>query len=79
MAEFFAGGHLRFVDREWRDDDGDVVEIAPVVRGSWLNEVERHPERYGWVSLDNVVCSVCDKSSNRKTAYCSNCGARMKG
>lgn len=32
MAEYFAGGHLRFLDGEWRDDNGDGVDIAKVVR-----------------------------------------------
>ena len=25
MAEYFAGGHLRFVNGEWRDDNGDAI------------------------------------------------------
>lgn len=32
MAELFAGGHLRFINGAWRDDNGDPVEIAEVVR-----------------------------------------------
>ena len=32
MAKYFAGGHLRFIDGEWRDDDGNVVKIK-LVRG----------------------------------------------
>ena len=36
MAEYFAGGHLRFVDGEWRDDDGNVIEAAPVRHGKWI-------------------------------------------
>ena len=35
MAEYFAGGHLRFINGEWRDDNGDVVEIAPIRHGRW--------------------------------------------
>lgn len=31
MAEFFAGGHLRFLNGEWRDDNGDPVEIRRVI------------------------------------------------
>ena len=27
MAEYFAGGHLRFVNGEWRDDNGDAIEF----------------------------------------------------
>lgn len=32
MAEYFTGGHLRFLDGEWRGDDGNVVDITEVVR-----------------------------------------------
>ena len=32
MAEYFAGGHLRFVNGEWRDDNGDAIDAVPVVR-----------------------------------------------
>ena len=35
MAEFFAGEHLRFLDGEWRDDNGDVVHIKEVQKGEW--------------------------------------------
>ena len=30
MAEYFAGGHLRFVNGEWRDDNGNAIEISRV-------------------------------------------------
>ena len=33
MAEYFAGGHLRFINGEWRDDNGDVIEISRVRHG----------------------------------------------
>lgn len=32
MAKCFAGGHLRYVDGEWRDDDGRTVDAVEVVR-----------------------------------------------
>ena len=35
MAEYFAGGHLRFVNGEWRDDNGDAIEISRVRHGRW--------------------------------------------
>ena len=79
MAEFFAGGHLRFLDGKWRDDNGDVVEIAPVVRGRWgIDEFGRY-------------CTVCneyalDYESGEDmqlapylTPYCPQCGAKMEG
>ena len=36
MAEYFAGGHLRFVNGEWRDDNGDAIEISRVRHGRWI-------------------------------------------
>ena len=36
MAEYFAGNYLRFVNGEWRNNDGDVVEISRVRRGRWI-------------------------------------------
>ena len=35
MAKCFAGGHLRFVNGEWRDDNGDAIEISRVRHGRW--------------------------------------------
>ena len=35
MAEYFAGGHLRFVNGEWRDDNGNAIEISRVRHGRW--------------------------------------------
>ncbi len=32
MAEKFAGGHLRFLEGAWRDDNGDPVDCVKVVR-----------------------------------------------
>ena len=29
MAEYFAGGHLRFVNGEWRDDNGNAIDYTP--------------------------------------------------
>ena len=43
MAEYFAGGHLRFVNGEWRDDNGDAIEISRVRHGRWI--LEAHDER----------------------------------
>ena len=37
MAEYFAGGHLRFVNGEWRDDNGDAIEISRVRHGKWIH------------------------------------------
>ena len=55
------------------------VEARPVEHGQWINEVELHPELYGWVPLSNVVCSVCNQSSGAETPYCPKCGNPMDG
>ena len=74
MAEYFAGGHLRFLDGEWRDDNGDVVEIREVKQGKWI-------------SCNNNAgykCSNCKsriKNSeffNGKHIWCHRCGAQMR-
>lgn len=80
MAECFAGGHLRFVDGEWRDGNGDVVEIEPVVHAYWqLYKDEGHDNRsIGW------RCSHCRRyhfhngAMRKKYKRCPNCGARMR-
>ena len=80
MAECFAGGHLRFVDGEWRDDNGNVVEIEPVVHAYWqLYKDEGHDNRsIGW------RCSHCRRyhfhngAMRKKYKRCPNCGARMR-
>ena len=75
MADLFAGGHLRFENGAWRDDNGDIVDAALVVHGRW----EKHPNMYGFVR-----CSVCHDCvvwdewvNNEKWKYCPNCGAKM--
>ena len=35
MAEYFAEGHLRSVNGEWRDDGGNAIEISRVRHGRW--------------------------------------------
>lgn len=32
MNKCFAGGHLRYVNGAWRDDNGDTVDAVSVVR-----------------------------------------------
>ena len=83
MAEYFAGGHLRFVDGEWRDDDGNMIEISTVRHGRWIPLTE--------CANEGVYCSICKKkvwksdyaqcskkSRNKlESNYCPNCGAKM--
>ena len=82
MAECFAGGHLRFVNGAWRDDNGDPVEIRQVVHGEW----ERIEDDF--FDLVTFKCSVCgeewcfedyDDCIPQNYHYCPNCGARMDG
>lgn len=85
MAEYFAGGHLRFVQGEWRDDNGNPVEIERVRRGRWVEA----KEPLGWNDVTVASCSVCgdswvlDEFTIEEFAkwhqYCSSCGAKMDG
>ena len=75
MAEYFAGGHLRFVNGEWRDDNGDAIEIYRVRHGRW---VEKEKYTFG-IMYD---CSLCEDrilDNGRHWNYCPNCGAKMDG
>ena len=75
MAEYFAGDHLRFVNGEWRDDNGDAIEISRVRNGRWND--------------GDPYCPICRKDKFRgldadiwsdwKPDYCPNCGAKMDG
>ena len=82
MAEYFAGGHIRFLDGEWRDDNGDVVEIKEVKHGYWVDD---------GFGRGNLYCSVCksypveDEDGNPLSVladwepeYCPNCGTKME-
>ena len=77
MAEYFARGHMRFVNGEWRDDNGNVIEISRVRHGRWVSVPHKLAR----------VCSVCNRDEPYKFAdidadvydYCPNCGAKMDG
>ena len=69
MAEYFAGGHLRFVNSEWRDDNGNAIEISRVRHGRW--------ER---TSDGAARCTACKRKMNPSQygyAFCGLCGATM--
>lgn len=70
MSEYFAGGHLRFVDGEWRDDDGNVIEVAPVRHGRWIAP---------FLSDSGNMCAECSNCHRIRIFddYCSACGAIM--
>ena len=78
MAKCFAGDHLRFVNGEWRDDNGDAIEISRVRHGRWIHtDLAAH-----WLGKDE--CSECtyhekDRSDLSHFNYCPNCGAKMDG
>ena len=75
MAEYFTGGHLRFVNGEWRDDNGDAIEISRVRHGRWTD--------------GDTYCPICGKNkflgldadiwADWQPDYCPNCGATMDG
>ena len=72
MAEYFAGGHLRFVNGAWRADNGDAIEISRVRHGRWY---------------ENGRCTVCGRhapfwsmsSTYYESPYCCECGTKMDG
>ena len=70
MAEYFAGGHLRFVNGEWRDDNGNAIEISHVRHGRWVDDG----------IPDSILsrCSVCGFTCGSSSFfYCPICGAKM--
>ena len=77
MAKYFAGGNLRFVNGEWRDNDGNFIEIDRVRHGRWIDKGEY------------AVCTECGGRSGTQydgvepiplmTQFCQNCGAKMDG
>ena len=72
MAEYFAEGHLPFVNGEWRDDNGDAIEISCVRHGRWV-EYQIPPI---------ICCSNCDWATGieeKNFQHCPNCGAKMDG
>ena len=71
MAEYFAGGHLRFLYGEWRDDDGDVIEISKVRHGRWILRNKWEP--FGF----KYECSICHDGSDLESKYCPHCGTNM--
>ena len=79
MAEYFAGGHLRFVNGEWRDDNGDAIEISRVRHGRWVDRiVDENEVIQPW--MERYYCSECLEGGNQSWfKFCPNCGAKMDG
>ena len=72
MVEYFAGGHLRFVNGEWRDDNGDAIEISRVRHGRWIWNKNEGPD---WEQF--YTCSNCGDREYFESHFCPNCGAIM--
>ncbi len=76
IAKCFAEGHLRFVNDEWRDDNGNAIEISRVRHGRWIDaypDIEPNPMfMYG-------ICSECgfEQGISKYLNYCPNCGSKM--
>ena len=65
MAEYFAGGHLRFVNGEWRDDNGDAIEISRVRYGKWIHtDLAAH-----WYGKDE--CNECKYHEHDRRDLCN--------
>ena len=67
MAKYFAGGHLRFVNGEWLDDNGDAIDAVVVTRckdcAAWKRNV-------GIVDSQNGHCFEHDIDTNGQD-FCS--------
>ena len=79
MTEYFAGGHLRFINGEWRDDNGDAIEISRVRHGRWVDRiVDENEVIQPW--MRRYYCSECLEDGNQSWfKFCPNCGAKMDG
>ena len=79
MAKCFAGDHLRFVNGEWRDDNGDAIEISRVRHGRWVDRiVDENEVIQPWMA--RYYCSECLENGNQSWfKFCPNCGAKMDG
>ena len=77
MAEYFAGGHLRFVNGEWRDDNGDAIEISRVRHGRWEKQSGLYScSECGMTCPYDVQADVIEYWTCN---YCPKCGAKMDG
>lgn len=61
MAKYFAGGHLRFVNGEWRDDNGDAIDAVVVTR---CKDCDAWKRNVGIVDSQNGHCFEHDIDTN---------------
>ena len=67
MAKYFAGGHLRFVNGEWRDDNGDAIDAVVVTR---CKDCDAWKRNVGIVDSPNGHCFEHDIDTNGQD-FCS--------
>ena len=67
MAKYFAGGHLRFVNGEWRDDNGDAIDAVVVTR---CKDCDAWKRNVGIADSPNGHCFEHDIDTNGQD-FCS--------
>ena len=67
MSECFAGGHLRFVNGEWLDDNGDAIDAVVVTR---CKDCDAWKRNVGIVDSQNGHCFEHDIDTNGQD-FCS--------
>ena len=67
MADYFAGGHLRFVNGEWLDDNGDAIDAVVVTR---CKDCDAWKRNVGIVDSQNGHCFEHDIDTNGQD-FCS--------
>lgn len=67
MAEYFAGCHLRFVNGEWRDDNGDAIDAVVVTR---CKDCDAWKRNVSIVESQNGHCFEHDIDTNGQD-FCS--------
>lgn len=79
MADIFAGGHLRYLNGAWRDDNGDPVEIELVVHAHWIEDDHaccRNCSACGF-EVDDDAATYLYGDYLIKPKRCPECGAHM--
>ena len=84
MAKYFVNGSLHYQEGEWRDDNGDIVEIEQVRHGEW--EIVRGVLTPGGDPLKR--CPYCKSRESEhldgiehpsRWMFCPICGTKMDG